>query len=174
MNGKKQMDLGLFIIAVVAIAAFALLAMRFTQPTETNLDGIRIFSHGSAKEALKQTLSKPLLVIEQDLYEGMDARNSMVGIVSSEITHSLAEYRKTVFVYGKVEGGEDIGCGELNHYCSQPDIIVRSGDCNCLKTGYPIEIEGTPDFLYNSTTKFRGIFELVLNELAQENNQTSG
>ncbi len=163
MKGKKSRLLNRGNIAAVLIALIIFIGAYYfvnSQPKTYNINGIIIKSRGALKSSINDVLSKKTIVVEEDLFNSRDTRNSAVGAAAVEVILALKTAGKKVSVYGKIDNGGEYSytnCNKSNDNCSNPNVIVKTGGENLMKVFDKIVIEGSAEYLLNNRVKFRGI-----------------
>ena len=156
------------VILIAVLAAF-LISYYFISAQRTDeysVDGLKIYSSEQPRQALARVLSKDSFLMEEQLFNGMDERNTAIAIIGAEVVSALKAHGKSVATYGSVEGTPSINCNANTSNCTGASIIVGIGECNCMRVGDKIEIYGTSKFLQDNAVKIRGILRLVLNDVA--------
>jgi hypothetical protein len=155
-----------YILIGVVVLVFASVFYLATsiQTTETVVDGLRITHSVDLKQGLSTLLEKKPLLIEMDLVNASDRRNSAVAVMASEIAANLRYYGKKPEAYGVVDGVPSQNCNANTSNCSGAVIVVKTGDCNCMRVyNEKVEVEGSADFLLDQKkiTVVKGLFGLA-------------
>lgn len=157
-------------VLAAAVGVLAYLAALFLVPALQgparvyDLDGLRIYASQPPREALQTLFSQPNLRMRLDLFDGTDDRNRAVAAMGAEMAAAFASSGRQLGLYGNISGVPD-GCDESNGNCTDANLIVRAGNCNCIRIGQELIVEGDPQFLKENTVKLRGIIKLVLADL---------
>ena len=155
-----------YILIAVVLLVFAGIFVFITnfKTTETTVDGVKIFHQGEIKETLRFVLEKKPLLIQMELVNASDKRNSALAVIASELTSNLRFYGKESQAYGLVDGIPSQNCNANTSNCSGAAIIIRIGECNCLRiTKDTAILEGSIEFFLDQkkTTVIKGIFGLA-------------
>lgn len=177
-NNFKEIA-ALAIIAIVVFAGVFYLGTS-TKKCETNLDGLKVISCNPTKE-FKEILTKDAefdftvynstkfkgTVVELDLTNSNSSHNSIVGAVAAEVASSLVLSGRNATAIGVVNGTvtefKNVPAEKKQELLNKTAFIVRTGECNCLKTsGGKIIFEGSEEYLTQHLLKIRGIVRAVL------------
>lgn len=149
MEAKETYALILIVLIVFAGAFY----MITSQARQATVDGVSVYYTGNLKEALKNAVDKQPLLIEEELVNATDRKNSAVQAMTVEIAYALSANGKPLQVYGTVDGRPEVNCNENTTNCSGASITVRVGQCNCVRlSNGRAEVEGSYEFLTNATT----------------------
>lgn len=144
----------LIAIAVVLIVVFAGV-FYYLGPKpgsgETLIENSLLVKSGNPVADLQQRLQPEKIRVEDRLFAGNDSRNSMIAIMSAEISRAMALQRKNVTVYAIVQNGENI-CNGTD--CKGAQVIVQVGPCNCVYfPGQQVVVEGDEKFLLDQSVR---------------------
>ena len=165
MSGEKKEwteTVLLIVVFAVVFAAVFFLSQSAGSQKESSFEGLRVFSNGNAKAEMAAILVPKNAVIEEQLVNGSDVRNSAVAVMAAEIARALHANNKTVNVYGVVDGVPSINCNANTTNCSGAAIVVEISNCDCLRVSDKIYVSGGKDFLLQNPQKIAGIIAYVL------------
>ena len=153
-KSEKNYETAAMLLIVVIVFAASFYYFSFIQLREHKIYGITILSRSSPLEEMKGIVRNGSLM-EMRTYDGSDSRNGYVALLSAEMAGAFSSQNKTVRIYGIVEKtGEKINCRPENNGCSNPDIIVRIGSCNCMKIeGRTLYVEFDEKTIGNAETR---------------------
>ena len=126
-------------LGLILVLAFAMsfLYIRFLQPKEFNVNGLKIVSARPPGEELPALFSGDPVIFREELYEGNSSKNSVVGAVGAEMANAFGDNKRTATLYGHVAGapkGEEyVNCVKETRNCTQERVVIKLDPCNCLK-----------------------------------------
>lgn len=153
----------LLIIVLIVFAGVFYLATNINGSV-TEVEGVKIYSDGDLKQNLQSVVAKTPVLIQLELLNGTDKRNSALAIISAELAANLKLYGKESLSYGFVDGVPSINCNANTSNCSGASIFIRIGECNCLRVSkQKAEIDGTYDFYLDNkhVRAIKGLFGLA-------------
>lgn len=159
-------------IAVILALMFAMsfLYVRFLQPKEWNVNGVKVVSARPPSEELPPLLAGTgALILREELYAGNDSRNAVVGVLGAQVASAFAANNRTLSIYGHVQGasaGADlVNCVSETHQCKDERIVVKMDACNCVRseggTLWVLYDEATAKMV-GTRTAIAGLFNSIL------------
>ncbi len=159
---------GIVILAIAIIAfAGAFYFFGLSKAGEKTLNDIRVIGSSQPMQDISRIINQDKVLIEEQLVAGNSSKNSIVAIQAAQIANVFRSLRKQSATYGIVEGGEPVGCTAESNYCTGAQIVVRMGDCNCMRVeNERVVVEATEEFYsqnnYANVLKITGIFGAAL------------
>ncbi|MBI5226439.1 hypothetical protein HY994_04350 [Candidatus Micrarchaeota archaeon] len=158
----EKIVIGLVLLGVFAAVFFV--AQVLPKGTDTTLDGVHILASGDAKAQLQGLLSKTPVLIQMNLINANDSRNTALTIVTAEIASSLIAYNTTNYVYGAVEGNASVNCVPQTNFCTGAVIFVQLGPFDGMRINdTAVVVEGTAEFFHDfaKLKVIKGVFGLA-------------
>ncbi len=127
-GGNQLETLILVIVGVGVFSAIVLFALS-NQATEKTVNGVLVKADWNQ---VKAALNKDRLVSEARMYSGQSELNSALTVLMVQVADEARKAGKELWTYGVVPGEESVGCTEETNFCSDPDVVLLIGDCNCI------------------------------------------
>jgi hypothetical protein len=127
-KGNKFEALVLAIVGIGVFSAIVLFALS-NQPSEKKVNGVIV---KSGWQEVKDALSSDRLVSEARMYSGQSELNSALSVLMVQVADEARKAGKELWTYGTVPGEENIGCTDETNNCSNPNIVLLIGECNCI------------------------------------------
>ncbi len=127
-EGNKLETLILIIVGIGVFSTIVLFALS-NQPAEKTINGVLVKADWNQ---IKAALKGDRLVSEARMYSGQSELNSALTVLMVQVADEARQANKESWTYGVVPGEESVGCTEETNFCSDPNIVLLIGDCNCI------------------------------------------
>ncbi len=161
----------LYVVAILVLAfAMVFTYARYLQPKEFQVNGIKIVSARPPGEVLPELVAQNPLVLREELDNANSTHNAVVGVVGAEIAGVFSENKRSLAVYGHVQGVADanawVNCVPETRNCSGETLVIALDPCNCVRIDdrkIYVLFDATTAKLPDTRIRLRGLFNAALN-----------